>query len=290
MLILNNQSSQNIEAGSQKLKTSFSESFRMSRSGLSQILGAFISSEKKHFSAPTEAYLREHTTLGHNQITSNLNYARGSGLIKRDGGITNFGYLVHDNDPTLSRIETQWLLHYFFSIDHELGPEFWGKTVANCFFIGNIINKKDIADFILAISRKAGEKQLAFGTYEAAATAILGSYSAGDGLVKLGLLEGPEKNQYIVRTPPPIPTNAFACILADYWQANFPNSASIDEEQLIQSELPKVLLLGVDGFNAKLAELSAPQLGLVQRQRRFDPPQILRRWTDIAPLWANLYA
>lgn len=290
MLVINNTNSQSAENGSQKLKTSFSESFRMSRSGLSQILNAFISAKKSYLSIPTDAYLRENTTLGHNQITSNVNYARGSGLIKRDGEITDFGYLVYDNDPNLSRIETQWILHYFFSIGHELGPEFWGKTIVNCFLIGNTLNKKDIADFIHNTSIEAGDKQLALGTYEAAATALLGSYSAIDGLGKLGLLEGPEKNQYTVRTPQSIPTNAFACILADFWQANYPNSTSIDEERLTKSELPKLLLLGVDGFNAKLAELASPQLGLVQRQRRFDPPQIIRRWTDLAPLWSELYA
>ncbi|KAA5548347.1 hypothetical protein [Adhaeribacter rhizoryzae] len=290
MLILNNQNSPNAEAGSQKLKTSFSESFRMSRSGLSQILSAFISSEKNKLSIPTETFLKEYTTLGQNQVIANLNYARGSGLIKRNGEITNFGYIVYDNDPSLSRIETQWLLHYFISVEHELGPEFWGKTIANRFLIGNALNKKEIAEFIFSASIEAGEKQLAFGTYEVAATSLLGSYSANDGLVKLGILEGPEKNSYMVRTPQTIPTNAFACILADYWQANFPSSASIDEEQLTKSNLPKLLLLGVDGFNAKLAELAAPQLGLVQRQRRFDPPQILRRWTDKEPLWTALYA
>ena len=91
-------------------------------------------------------------------------------------------------------------------------------------------------------------------------------------------------------TPQPIPPAAFACILADYWQANFPTTASIDEEQLTQSDLPRVLLLGIDGFNAKLAELADPQRGLVQRQRRFNPPQLLRRWTDPAALWEALYA
>ncbi len=273
-----------------KLKTSFSETFRLSRSGLNQILNALVSANNKNNIKPTDKVLQENTTLGPNQITSNVNYARGCGLIKRDGTITDFGKLVIENDLNLSLVETQWLLHYFISVEHGFGPKFWGSIVTTRFLLGNSLNKNEISESIKAESIGSEEKELASGTYEAAATAILGSYSAEDGLNKLGLLVGPEKNQYFVRMPQSIPTNVFACILADYWQAHFPTSASLDEEVLTRSELPKILLLGVDGFNAKLAELAAPHIGLIQRQRRFDPPQILRRWSDTASLWESLYA
>ncbi|GAA4382181.1 DUF4007 family protein [Hymenobacter koreensis] len=233
------------------------------------------------------------------KIPAAKGYCRRAGLISSDWAPTQFGEQVLSHDPNLVRPETLWLLHYFLSAPHYSTPNFWGDLVVHKLVLGTILNMELTRNKIAEFSSKTVEKEQSFSTLDSAATSFLGTYSKKVSLYELGIFperkdkSGEYKEQsgsYQMSTPLPIPAAAFACILADYWQANFSNTASIDEEQLTQSDLPKILLLGVDGFNAKLAELADPQRGLVQRQRRFNPPQLLRRWTDAAALWDSLYA
>ncbi|MBW3127298.1 DUF4007 family protein [Hymenobacter profundi] len=270
------------------LGLSFGRTFPLIRTEVSAVLHAFSAGEDM-----------KSTMVANEKIPAAKGYCRRAGLIDNERQPTPFGEQVISHDPNLVRPETLWLIHYFLSAPHYATPNFWGDLVINKLSLGENINsdsiKKRIAEYAIAAT---GVNQ-SDSTVDSAAASFLGTYAKKTSLYELGIFpERTDKNgvvreqsgQYQMSTPQPIPPTAFVCILADHWQANFPNTASIDEEQLTQSDLPRLLLLGVDGFNAKLAELADPQRGLIQRQRRFNPPQLLRRWTDPSVLWNALYA
>lgn len=270
------------------LGLSFARTFPLTRTEVSTLLCSI--SEGDNTAAAMVADIK---------VTASKGYCRRAGMIDSDQQLTHFGEEVVIHDPNMVRAETLWLIHYFLSAPHYSTPNFWGDLVAKKLAVGTVLNTEVIKARIAEFAIETTGTEPSDSTLDSAATSFLGTYSRKIGLHELGIF--PQKleksgevkeqsGQYFMSTPQPIPTAAFACILADYWQAKFPNTASIDEELLTQSELPRLLLLGTDGFNAKLAELADPQLGHVQRQRRFTPPQVLRRWTDPAPLWAALYA
>ena len=238
------------------------------------------------------------TMVANAKIPAAKGYCRRAGLINDEQAPTLFGEQVLLHDPNLVRFETLWLLHYFLAASHYSVPNFWSDLVVNTLSIGKTLNVETVKNRISEFAIEKIGVQPSVDTLDSAATSFLGTYAKKTALSELNIFplkidkSGDTKEQsgqYQMGSPQPIPQSAFACVLADYWQAHFPTN-SIDEELLTQGELARVLLLGTDGFNAKLAELADPQCGLVQRQRRFNPPQVLRRWTDPAALWADLYA
>ncbi|MCS6918511.1 MAG: DUF4007 family protein, partial [Fimbriimonadales bacterium] len=96
----------------QRTFTMFHETFALSRPAIAQVLHV-VREYSPQADRTIRALLREHTDLGTNYCKAMPRYAYACGLITSDfTRLTSFGRWVLENDPTLARVETQWLMHY----------------------------------------------------------------------------------------------------------------------------------------------------------------------------------
>ena len=129
-------------------------------------------------------------------------------------------------------------------------------------------------------------------TGKTAATGFVSTYSQDDGLGSLHFLEaqGSGTGLYKAQSPQPLPAAAFACILADYWPILAPQGeTTVELGTITRGELAQVLHQSEAQLNALLAELAAPSVGLVQRQRLYTPYTVTRHRLDAATVWDLLY-
>ncbi|MBT9394806.1 DUF4007 family protein [Hymenobacter sp. NST-14] len=267
------------EISSERLGLSFHRGFTFSRTGVVSVLKAFAAGND----------IQLHTDLGSVQLEAMPRYCERAGLVNSNKKPTEFGDFVLENDLNITRVETLWLIHYFLSAPHRSAPNFWSFIVSNCFVLGKTLNRTIITDAVAAFALKTANATFSERTLESVSTAMLGSYSKPENLEKLGLLKSQNSNQYTVTQPQPIPLPAFACMLADFWQAHYPNDDTIFLTDLLRSELGRILLLSEAQFKAFLAALAAPSVALVQRQERTPPYTITRRWHSIGEVWEKLY-
>src|SRR5438874_1815524 len=98
-----------------KLGLSFHRTFPLSRPAVSQVLRVSAGHRGPTGAGGTDLSfrsLRELTNLGTVYVEAMPRYARGAGLISEDGSPSQFGRLAFAGDPSLARVETQWLMHY----------------------------------------------------------------------------------------------------------------------------------------------------------------------------------
>ena len=267
------------ENSSERLGLSFHRGFPFSRAGVMSVLKAFAAGKD----------IQEHTDLGSVQLEAMPRYCERAGLINSSRKPTDFGEFVLEQDFNLTRLESLWLIHYFLSVPSNNTPNFWSYITANCFVLGKVLNRNSITSAVAEFSLKTANATFSERTLESVSTAILGTYSKPENLEKLGLLKSQSNNQYTVSQPQPIPLLAFACMLADYWQAHYPADETVFLADLLRSELGRVLLLSEAQFKAFLSALAAPSVALVQRQERTPPYTITRRWQSVGEVWERLY-
>lgn len=263
----------------ERLGLSFHRGFPFSRTGVVSILKAFAAGNN----------IQEHTDLGSVQLEAMPRYCERAGMITTDKKATEFGEFILEQDTNLTRLESLWLTHYFLSAPYRNAPNFWSYIISNYFILGKPLNKNVITSAVAEFALKTANATFSERTLESVSTAVLGTYSKPENLEKLGLLKNQSANQYTVTQPQPIPLLAFACMLADYWQAHHPNDETVFLTDLLRSELGRVLLLSEAQFKAFLSALSAPSVALVQRQERTPPYTITRRWQSVGEVWERLY-
>ena len=275
------------KAKTDKISLSFNRKFPLSRNDASAVLRVVAS----------DGNLETDTILGEPKRQSMSQYCERAGLIDNKE-LTDFGKAAVTEDPTLSRAETQWVIHYFLSTPWRYVPNFWSELVSKVLTVANTSSVVQVQEKINAYTNREVGTEFADDTTKAAATAFLGTYARQDALCALGLFpirheKGVEKEQsgtYTMQVPNPIPYRAFACILADYWQFHYPDRPEIPLSALVEGDLPQLLLLSKAAFNGLLAELAAPDVALVRRQLFYTPYTITRLWDSPTTLWADLYA
>ncbi len=94
-----------------KLGTAFHESFLLDRSRLAPILEVFAA-HKGDAARLTYEDFKARSGLGANQVKSFRRCAFGTGLVDGDSKVTPFGAVVSEHDPQLSKLPTQWAMHY----------------------------------------------------------------------------------------------------------------------------------------------------------------------------------
>ena len=274
-----------------KIGTAFHEQFKLNRAGISQILQFLIQVDGNLKSIDNDS-IKAATGLGRNQVISCSNYLRGAGMVDSEDNLTEFGRICYENDPTFARLETQWLIHYNFSIQHGRGPVYWNYLVTSQLGKSGEISKNEIATLIQEFLVGQGQSALAKETYDKAASVFLNSYADKEGLGSLHFLEaqGSGTGLYKAQSPQPLPAAAFACILADYWPILAPQGeTTVELGTITRGELAQVLHQSEAQLNALLAELAAPSVGLVQRQRLYTPYTVTRHRLEAATVWDLLY-
>jgi hypothetical protein len=276
-----------IQPSATKLGTAFHETFPLDRARLTSILET-VAAHAGDGTKLTYDDFKERSGLGANQVKSFRRYAQGTGLIDKNERLTEFGSLVAEQDPQISKPATQWMMHYYMVAPHHSGPMFWHHLSTKVLVEGAELTRDSVGQSIKEFLAAQGERALAEETYPKTATVFLGSYEKGGGFEALEILRA-EAGKYRVGQPRPIPAGAFACLLADYWAARWGEKREALLSDLAGGELAALLLLSSGEVNALLGELS--ERGLLHRQRRTPPFQVIRHWDDPASLWREqLYA
>lgn len=277
-----------IETSDDSLSLSFHRTFFLSRNGVSSVLSAIADGSNS-----SKSSIHANTSLGKIQVEAMPRYAERMGLLsgnKSQKALTSFGQLVLENDLTLSDKATQWAMHYFIAAPHRQSPNFWYQLVSECLIPEQIVTMtkddekatdtvtKTLSAFALEKTGKLPAPKTLNGTVKA----FLGTYSREEGLGNLGLLQATSTNTYQVLDPAlPTPTT-FACLLADYWEANWPGRHDVLLSDLTAGPLAQ-LLLAEGRLGSLLREVE--KLGLVRLQRRVPPYQVFRLWDDAAAMW-----
>jgi Protein of unknown function (DUF4007) len=264
-----------------KLGTAFHETFKLSRTGLAQVLSASSEASRQGEKNNTQS-LKSNTTLGNNQVKSSRRFAKGVGLIDDKEVPTVFGNLCTEFDQGLSRQETQWVMHYNMAAPWKSGPLYWNHLFCEVFEPDLSVTTEFLVGRIESFLNKSGVDSLAVNTYKTAAAVLVGSYTDDDALGVLKLLQATATNTYQVQDPVLPTTATFACLLADYWEHNHSGRADVLLSELTAGPLAR-LLLAEGRLGPLLSQVE--KLGLVRVQRRVPPYQVFRLWDSPADVW-----
>gem|GEM_PF-1514475 len=268
----------------EKVAVSYHRGFGLVRSALAAVLRGLSDGK-------TRRQVEESLTLGPDQFTAAISYCERCGLITNEKP-TVFGLAVLEHDATLSKVATQWAMHYFLASPSLNAPNYWASLVASSLGLARQIGQAEIAASIIGFTKQASNWEPSERTIKSGATAFISTYSKEEGLGALGILEDAGRNQYAVRQPRAVAPGAFACLLADYWERHWVERPEVQLEEVTQGELAHVLLLSENKVNDLLGVLAAPDVALIKRQRKHLPYQVSRQpGLQAATLWAtHLYS
>lgn len=270
-------------ASEERLSLSFSRGFALYRSGVQVVLASALAGQEI-----TKDELLENTTLGTVQAEAMPRYAERCGLLDENKAPTLFGELASQHDESLALHSTQWLMHYYLSAPHRFAPNYWHQLAAHFDCVGEVFStgkaQKSVGSFALEIAGKEPSER----TTKTAASAFISTYSREDALGQLGFLESQDQSsgQYLIAEPHPIGAGAFACVLVDYWDANWGARGDI----LLSELAPLARLLRAQGTLGSLLK-TLEKAGLIVNQRRVSPFGVRRLWEDSRAVWReHLYA
>ena len=267
----------------EKGSASFHRGFGLVRSAVALVLSLIEAGRSKE-------EVKEELALGPDQFTAAIRYCERSGLITQDK-ISDFGQAALANDPTLAKLTTQWVMHYFLASPRRYSPNYWSFLVSEFLGRPDTLSTTALGKVVVDFAKNSSGQDLKERTGETAATGFVSTYSQEEGLSTVKFLEAKGSGQYQVRSPQPLPAAAFACILADYWPVLAPQGEdTIELTTITRGELAQILHQSEAQLNALLAELAAPSSGLVQRQRLYSPYTVTRLRLDAATVWERLYA
>lgn len=276
----------------ERIPTVFHESFALSRYKMAQVINSlaqppqygYLRSKEKR-----EKYFREHTQLGLNYVKAMPEYAKGSGLLSFEYDLTNFGEALHQYDPLLEQLSTQWLMHYHLSAPHGPGPIFWNNLVVTHFRSGDEFSQKQLAQEIGEIYAKDKGKSLSPNSATSTANAFLETYVKSDGLGNLGILEEIGDNYYRVQETDSPPIWVVAIAVLDYWQSHFPKQVTVNLSSLTsESGLASLFKISRSRLDIILGEMR--EIGVVELFRVAPPYQVALLDSDPTSLFRRMYS
>jgi hypothetical protein len=276
---------------SNRLKTSFHETFPLSRDALRQVLTVLASTDQPLTSASKrEDLLRTHTHLGTRYVKVMPRYAVGAGLANSDYSLTPLGQSVVASDTLLEKLDTMWLLHYFMSAPQGPGPVVWHKLACDQLRSGNAFSSKDIEEVIAKYAEEVDGRPLAARSVADTATIYLRTYTKDEGLGRLKILESlASPGTYSVLAPEPPSPWAFGYALLHYWHSLFGDQVTINLDELYrEGGLGSIFLCGAGRVNRLLAALQAE--GIVDVYRVAPPYQVVLLHSDPQALLQKMYA
>jgi hypothetical protein len=171
------------------------------------------------------------------------------------------------------------MIHYHLARRDGLAPKFWGYLFEEVVQPGDSLERGRIASLIREVSQSQQAVLISDETAAAAATVFLKTYSSGESLGGLSILQDDGSGCYsVLETESPTPI-VFALVVADYWAINLreTTSAFIDEFNKVGGPA-QLLLMGRGQVNHAMRELSRMGIATVQLTQ---PPY------QFSPLWKN---
>lgn len=271
-----------------RLGTAFSETFPLSRAALGQVLVAMAKRDSETDQNRFD-FLRQETQLGTNYVKAMPRYARGVGLLSESSALTALGEVILKYDPLLTRLETQWLLHYHLSAPLGPGPAFWHHLVVDQFKSGNEFTRDDVINLIDEFIQTSEGKSLSSSSIKGATAAFLGTYSNPQGLGELEILKNLDDISYRVLEPEAPSAWVVAYAVLDYWRAAFPDQITVSLSDFSGAEgVASLFLIGSGRLNAALREMQNE--GYVEVHRLAPPYQVVLLNSDRDSVLERIYS
>lgn len=251
----------------------FHATFRLQRSRLAEVLG--LAAE----CGPLVAQDLEGTSLGVRMWPAFLEWGRLSGVLTKspDGySLSVLGSAVQANDPSLTRIDTQWLLHYELTVASGNGPAFWQQVVSDLFFSAMPFTRNTLVPSILGAIPPGKSPNSAATT----AGVLLNTYVEVDGLGQLGLLTRLSVGAYQAEDPSDrISAHGFFYALIDLWEDTQPALDTMNISAMhAAGSVAETLFLSPDEIDRYLNVLK--RAGQIDVFRTAPPYQVVRFWDN----------
>jgi hypothetical protein len=299
-----------------RLPYSFHQTLSFDRSRLLTLLEIFAEEDASESGlTKSQAGERNAGRFGKPMVEAMVDFGRGCGFLAPAASgtstrsavrfaLTDLGKSVLSDDPSMTSVDTQWLMHGFMAGQRGPGPAFWNFMFGQALGPGDLLGRGYLEE---SVGSGIDETERAPRNREAAVTSALncfvGFYATRGGLSALQILEtvadgvgieqppsigGRGSKQLRVRMDaPPISAAAFGVLLIDFWRRNYPDRLTIGFDALHEDgAIARVLLLGRRDVEALLGELRT--LGLVDLYTVAPPFQVVRRWEDDAAATAQL--
>jgi hypothetical protein len=262
-----------------RLGPSFHRTFPFNCSAVSALLSLAARYESEPEVRITKDVIKKETLLGIQYVEAMPRYAQAGGLLDSKNRLTPLGRRVAAHDVSLERRETLWMIHYHLARRDGLAPRFWGYLFEEVMHSGDSLERDRVASLIREVSQSQQDVLISDETAAAAATVFLKTYSSGESLGRLSILQDDGGGCYSVLETESPTSIVFALVVADYWAKNLreTTSAFIDEFNKVGGPA-QVLLMGRGQVNHAMRELSRMGLATVQLNQ---PPY------QFSPLWKN---
>ena len=237
---------------SSRLKTSFHETFPLSRDALRQVLAVLANTDLPLTSATTrEELLRTHTHLGTRYVKVMPRYAMGAGLLNSDYSLTPFGQSVVQSDTLFEKLRYAVAAALLLECPARTRTSFWHELTCTRMRSGDEFSSKDIEESITKSAELLEGRPLAARSVADTATIYLRTYTKDEGLGRLGLLELlPSQGKYRVLAPEPPSPWAFGYALLHYWNTQFGDQVTINLDELYrEGGLGSIFLCGAGRVN-----------------------------------------
>lgn len=253
-----------------RLPITFNEKLPLRRAALSSVLKLSIEEPL------TRERVEQETTLGKDEIDAIPKYLRAVGMLDNQLRVTPFGVAVQKHDLYMERLETQWLMHYFLVAPQSEAPEYWPYSAKTALRLNMQSNSEQLGQAIQESIVSEGKTPPVERTLQAAATCFLRAYANPEALGSLNILSEQGK-EYIFNSPVPIPWQAVAFALADYWQGMWGAQNPVLYSHITGEDgLAGLLLLNSGEMGQPLTEMR--KAGLLTIERNAHPWTVVRIW------------
>lgn len=260
-----------------RLGPSFHRTFPFNRSAVSALLSLAVRYEDEPGIRITKDVIKKETLLGVQYVEAMPRYAQASGLLNSENRLTPLGRRVAAHDVSLERRETLWMIHYHLARGDGLAPRFWGYLFEEVGQPGDSLERSKIASLIREVSQSQQTVLISDETAADAATVFLKTYSSGESLGGLAILQDDGGGSYSVLETESPTSIVFALVVADYWAKNLRETTSAFIDEFNKAGGPaQVLLMGRGQVNHAMRELSGMGIATVQLTQ---PPY------QFSPLW-----
>lgn len=241
--------------------------------------------------------LMNSTGFGNRKVRPLIAWTTRAGLVKNKQ-LTSEGKLVHKFDSYLQSLNSDWLMHFYFSFGNKglnkipnHSYEWGGWTYFVYDFVPNNLSftTEYLHSNIASIFSEESSKSIKDNFNK-----LFKTYTETYGLKAIQFIKAiNDKKTKIVtyQTGETIPPNIYLIgyFLARLWERDFDKETSVLTDEILYHKMGLTQVLGItsDILQDYLNQLES--LGIIEQRRTVAPYQIIRRWNDPLILLEKAY-
>lgn len=276
------------------LQLGFHGTFQLKKEEIAKIIQT--ATEEKGLN-DTVKNLMVRTGFGNAKITPLKSWATHAGLVKNNQ-LTPEGKLIHKLDPYLQSLNSDWLMHFYFSFgDKGLDKipynsyEWGGWTYFVYDFLPNNLtfSTEHLHRNVESVFTEESSKSIKDNFNK-----VLKTYTEAHALKDIQFIKAIKNTKTKIvtyKTGESVFPNTYLIgyFLAKLWERDFGEETSILTDDLISQKmgLTQVLNISSDTLQEYLNQLES--LGIIEQRRTVAPYQIIRRWENPLILLEKAY-